>query len=100
MNNAIAGEWREHLRLALLRLLTEAPGQEANDSVLAGGVRRLGFAASRDQVNVELAWLTEQGLVTSEAVGHLTVAGLTSRGDETALGIVTVPGVQRPARRR
>lgn len=85
----------EHLRLTILRLL-DASGSSANDSVLTDAARPLGFHIGRDRVRTELAWLTEQGLVTLEAVAHLTVATLTERGHDVAAGHAIVPGVKRP----
>jgi Fe2+ or Zn2+ uptake regulation protein len=97
----MADRWREHLRISILRVLEQAPGYSANDSILLDVLRsELGFGASRDQVRSEIAWLSEQGLVRAEAFGiSLTVATLTGRGQDTAAGIVTHPGVKRPSAR-
>ncbi len=88
----------EHLRLAILQLLVEAPGYRANDSVLLQCLDALGFTVSRDQVAAQVAWLEEQGLVsTGEPRAGLTVATITPRGVDTAEGRARVPGVQRPS---
>lgn len=89
----------KHLRISLLRLLNEAPACRANSSILASAVQHLGLTASRDQVKVELAWLAEQRLVTTEDMAGLVVATLTERGCDAAEGRVIVPGVQRPTPR-
>jgi Fe2+ or Zn2+ uptake regulation protein len=86
-----------HLRLAVLRLLAEAPDYHLNHSILTDAVSSFGLSATRDQVRTELAWLAEQGLVTNEDLrGMLIVATLTERGLDVASGRATVPGVQRP----
>ena len=86
-----------HLRLAILRLLAEAPGYALNSSILTDALGALGLAASRDQVRGEIAWLAEQGLsTTDELPGGLLVATLTERGGDVASGRAHVPGVQRP----
>jgi len=89
--------WRQHLRLAMLKLLEQAAGYSANDSVLTDAVRSLGFSASRDQVCAELAWLAEQDLVRCEPLGQLQVVTLTGRGQDVATGSASVPGVKRPS---
>lgn len=86
-----------HLRLAMLRLLAEAPGYSLNSSILTDAVAELGLAATRDQVRGEIAWLAEQGLAASDELpGGLMVATLTERGGDVASGRAHVPGVQRP----
>lgn len=95
--SALNQAWREHLRLAILKLLDQAAGYSANDSVLTDAVRAVGFAASRDQVRTELTWLGEQDLVTCEALDRLMVATLTGRGQDVASGAASAPGVKRPS---
>lgn len=89
----------EHRRLSILRLLTDAPGYAANESILDQALDGVGLPASRDQVRADLAWLAEQGLATTEAVGELTVARVTLRGIDVARGDAVVPGVKRPSPR-
>lgn len=95
--SALNSAWREHLRLAILKLLDQAAGYATNDSVLTDAVRSVGFSASRDQVRSELAWLAEQDLVTCEPLDRLLVATLTGRGQDVAVGASTAPGVKRPS---
>jgi Fe2+ or Zn2+ uptake regulation protein len=87
---------RAHRRLTILRILSEAPGHAANESILADGANALGVATTRAQARTELAWLEEQGLVALEDLGGLTVASLTEHGAEVAAGRAAVPGVKRP----
>lgn len=91
--------WAGHLRLTILRVLSEAPSCSANDSLLKSACADLGLAATRDQVRTELAWLSEQRLVSTHPVGELVVATITERGQDVAGGAAVVPGVQRPTPR-
>ncbi len=87
----------EHARLAVLKLLAEAPAYRANDSVLAQAIDQLGLPVTRDQLRGQLAWLEEQGLVTLERpTPSLIVATGTARALDVAAGRAVVPGVQRP----
>jgi hypothetical protein len=88
-----------HVRLSILRLLSDLPGYCANDSVLSQAVNAVGLTCTRDQVRGHLSWLAEQRLVTSVDAGHLTVATLTERGGDVAAGRSVVDGVQRPSPR-
>lgn len=94
-----AEHFAKHFRIALLRILAISPAYRANSSILAGGAHDLGLTATRDQVKTELAWLSDQGLVSVEDLNGLHVAILTERGLDVAEGRTTVPGVQRPAPR-
>lgn len=91
---------REHLRLTLLRLLAEDPDYTMNDSLLTDLTANYGFTPSRDKVRTELAWLSEQGLITADTDPGITIATLTERGADVAGGRVTVPGIKRPSPRR
>lgn len=95
-----AAHFAEHLRLALLRVLHEAPGYAANGSILQDAAEMLGLRASRDLVEAQLAWLDEQGLVSLERLpAGVSVATLTARGADVATGRAIVPGVVRPGPR-
>lgn len=91
---------REDRRLVLLRLLEEQNARRANSSILHAGLHHLGVAATRDDVQTDLAWLAEQGLVQlDEAVPGVSVAALTGRGHDVVHGHAIVPGVSRPSPR-
>jgi Fe2+ or Zn2+ uptake regulation protein len=98
MSQAMHDYWKASLRLTLLRLLAEQPGYQGNSSVLTQAAdASAGFSCSRDQVKTELAWLAEQGLVTTtETLPGLVVAKLSERGGDVAAGRAIVPGVQKP----
>ena len=90
----------EDRRLVILKILEEAPGYKANDSVVRTALERFGHVASRDQVRGDLAWLAEQGLVAVERVAaQVQVASLTERGHDVAAGRAAVPGVKKPGPR-
>lgn len=89
-----------HLRLAILRQLSEVQGYRANCSILHSIMPKLGLAATRDQIRTELSWLAEQRLVSVEDLVGLLVATITERGIDVAEGRAVVPGIQRPTPRR
>lgn len=90
--------YAEHVRLSVLRLLDSQPTYSANDSVLTQGTEALGLTCTRDQMRGHLAWLKEQGLVTLLVpMTGVTVATLTERGGDVALGRSRIPGVARPS---
>lgn len=91
----------EHLardrRLVILRLLAEAPGYAANESILHAVLEHFGHHVSRDQVRGDLSWLAEQDLVTVETVaGDIMVVRITARGMDIAAGRAAHPGVKKP----
>jgi len=86
----------EDRRLVILRLLMEDPGYRLNSHVLRPALDAMGHTVSHDKLAVDLAWLTEQGLVTVLPAPGVLVATLTQRGSDVALGRATVPGVKRP----
>lgn len=87
----------EDRRLSLLLVLEQTPGYSTNAFLLRDAIADIyGHVASMDQVAGDIAWLTEQGLVTSRTAGDVTLATLTSRGADAAAGRATVPGVKKP----
>lgn len=87
----------QHARLAILRMLEDAPRYTSNVSIMTDLLPRFGITYSRDQVVTELSWLAEQGMLTTEELaGGFIVATATTRGVEIAQGIAKHPGVQRP----
>lgn len=90
-----AEELREHARLAILRMLEDAPRYTSNASIMTDLLPRFGISYTRDQVVAQLSWLEEQGLLTTESLNGFVVATATVRGVEVAQGIARHPGVQR-----
>lgn len=90
----------QHLRLAILRCLAEAPGYSLNTSILRDAVGGVGLPASRDLIETEGQWLAEQGHATrAELPAGVVILTLTVRGLDVAAGRAAAPGVQRPAPR-
>lgn len=95
-------DYRTHVdedrRLVILRFLQEAQAFQLNESVMQSMLEQIGHSVSRDQIRTDFAWLKEQGLViTDDFHGRVHVAQITVRGSEVARGMVTVPGVKKPA---
>lgn len=85
----------EQARLVILRSLTECRG-EANDSILQSCLDLYGIRISRDVIRTHVAWLEEQGLVTSEDISGCLVVTLNARGQDVAEGRSSVPGIRKP----
>lgn len=94
--DAMAGAWRAHLRIALLRALNDDPGKVGNESLLMDLVNAVHISASREQVRVELVWLNEQGLIVATVARGSVMAQLTEEGIAVAEGRRTWEGVKRP----
>jgi Fe2+ or Zn2+ uptake regulation protein len=86
-------------RLVILRFLAEDQDRTLNTSILQDALDQVGHGCSRDCVETECAWLAEQGLVTRQQVGPVTVVTLTGRGQDVAEGKASNPGVKRPRAR-
>lgn len=90
----------EDQRLVILRILSEMAGFEANDSVLQTILDHFGHNIGRDLVLSHLHFLAEQGLVSLESLDHITVATLSGRGEDVALGRALCAGVKKPRAKR
>ncbi len=88
----------EDRRLVVLRMLRGTPGCALNEFVLQELLKQHGHTMSRDKVRTELEWLSEQELITIEAVdGRLLIATITERGADVSTGMARTPGVKVPA---
>lgn len=83
-------------RLVILKLLAQSDDYSANQYLLHAAMPGFGHSISEDTVRVELDWLAEQGLVTTETIGGIVVAKLTGRGEDVQAGRARVTGVKRP----
>ncbi len=97
MTKPFAEYHAEQRRLCLLRCLQESAGHQANASLLDMALHAYGLVASLDQIKGDIAWLGEQGLVTTRSVATTLIATSTQRGLEVARGVVRHPGVAQPA---
>lgn len=87
----------EDRRLSLLLMLQSTPGYSANAFLLRDAIDQIyGHKATVDQVKTDLAWLSEQGLVTTRTTGDVVLGTLTARGADVASGRAVQPGVKRP----
>lgn len=84
----------EERRLLILRLLDAAPSASGSAAVLHLALIDEGRDPSLAQVEADLAWLAEQGLVAMQGE-HLPSARITPRGVDVAQGRARVPGVRR-----
>lgn len=88
----------EDRRLSILLVLQHTPGYCANAFLLREAVDQIyGHTASLDQIRTDIAWLAEQNLVRSHEAASTTLATLSERGSDVALGRTTQPGVKKPS---
>lgn len=85
------------MRLRILQLLSADSDYAANEDVLQSALELAGHDIGIDKLRTEVAWLAEQGLVTTEKLSVLSIVKLTRRGVDVAHGRANVPGVARPA---
>lgn len=86
----------EDRRLVILRALAVCAQYRTNAFLLRRYCDQVGHVVSADTITTDIAWLTEQRLVVSAAVGEVLVATLTERGLDVADGRARVPGVKQP----
>ena len=86
----------EDRRLVLLRVLADSTAYQTNEFLLESMLDEMGHTVSNDRLRSDLAWLSEQQLITQQAVAGVTIAKLTTRGFDVARGRAEVPGVKRP----
>jgi len=84
-------------RLVLLKALESAVQYRANVYLLRRFAESLGHVVGLDRAEQDLAWMAEQGLISTVKTLDVTVATLTERGLDVAAGRAKVPGVQQPA---
>lgn len=85
-------------RLAILRFLSDAPDYSLNASVMQGALKAIGHSVSRDRLESDFAWLAEQELASVQSLDiPVKVIKISQRGLEVASGVITHPGVDRPA---
>lgn len=87
---------REHLALAILRLLDRQPGYGANERVLTDYFRQLALTTTSAETRLCLERLERLGLLKSNTIDNIVVVELTKAGQEVANGYVRADGVLRP----
>ena len=86
----------EHRRLTILKHLEKVSGYTANASILTDVANGVGVTSTRAQIEADLTWLEEAGLVTLDRAGDFIVVIATQRGVEIALGRSFVNNVKQP----
>ena len=86
----------KHRRLTILRFLAGSPEYTSNASILVEVCDSFGVTSTRDQVAGDIAWLSEQGMVTYEENEGFMVVTTTARGIEISKGKARHDGVKRP----
>ncbi len=88
---------RAQVRLLILLILQKQPQYQAHQETLLKALRDQGFALSRDNLHIELAWLENTAdAIVDRLSGAVHIALLTPAGLEIAQGVVEVPGIDRP----
>lgn len=93
---SLAETLSEHRRLSILKHLQGVSAYTANASILTDVCNGVGVTSTRAQIETDIRWLEEVGLVTTETSGDFIVVAATERGVEVALGRAFVDGVKRP----
>ncbi|MFN4017108.1 MAG: hypothetical protein ACK4JB_17350 [Reyranella sp.] len=91
---------RRHRRLAILRILTEAPEYSANESLLMHVLTGLRITSTRDQIRTDLGWLADQGFVSTATIFDLMTATITEAGGDIAAGRRVHPDIEKPSPKR
>lgn len=93
--SSFAQRWAADRRRIILQTLSESPGYACNIYLLQQVLTGHGHSVAADTLQVELATLSEWGLISTESVATITVATITQRGLDVAADRATVPGVAR-----
>lgn len=97
MNKTFATVMAEDRRLSILLCLEKAAGYRSNHFLLTHYLDAIhAHKVSHDVVRSDLAWLCEQGLITTAEIDDQLTAQLTTRGADVACGRSEVPGIKRP----
>ena len=91
---------QDHRRSALWFLLYDSD-HELSDTMIGQCFEMQRKNISSDALKTQIAWLSEQGLVTVSNIGNISSVALTDRGLEVAKGVVSAFGVRdlRPSER-
>jgi hypothetical protein len=84
-------------RLLILQALDNAAGYTAASRLLLSFLESMGNLANSDQVEGELAWLQEQGMIEVQPGPAGSIATLKPRGADIVSGRARHPGIRRPA---
>ena len=97
--NKLVNILAEQQRILILQLLNEDSDCCLNEQMLQKGLGMFGHNVSLDKVRTEVAWLEEQGCVTTEDVNHsVTLVTLTDRGLDVVNQRAVIPGIDKPVK--
>lgn len=85
----------QDIRRKVLEILEQDPDFSHNEGIIQQALGFVGHQISGDKLRTELAWLNEQGLISTQDVSGVVIAKLTQRGEDIALNRGNVPGVAR-----
>ncbi|MEW4983085.1 MAG: hypothetical protein AB1Y26_07620 [Cycloclasticus sp.] len=85
----------EDIRRRVLEILESDPDFSHNEGIIQQALGFVGHNISSDKLRTELAWLNEQGLISTQDVSGVVIAKLTTRGEDIALNRGSAPGVAR-----
>lgn len=83
-------------RLVLLQGLLQAPDYALRETVLIRLLEGQRLAIGRDDLRLELRWLSDIGLVDIDYFGDVQAARITPRGIDVASGRTLIDGIARP----
>ena len=98
MIKGLQDRFNEQQRVLILQLLNEDNYCQLNNQMLQKGLEMFGHNVSLDKVNTEVAWLEEQGCVTTQEMGSMILVSLTTKGVDVAMSRSHIPGIDRPVK--
>lgn len=97
--NKLVNILAEQQRILILQMLNEDSDCRLNEQMLQKGLGMFGHNVSLDKVKTEVAWLEEQGCVTTDTVSpSVILVTLTDRGMDVVNQRTVIPGIDRPVR--
>ena len=88
---------RQHMRLIILRALSEEPNYTHNEAMLDDIAKSFAIDRGRDFVKAEVRWLENIGAVTVKEMGSTLIVTATQRGVDHAERRIVLDGVRRPS---
>lgn len=82
-------------RLAVLKLLVDAPACTANEFVLRAALARFGHNPAVGALRSDFTHLEQEATVVIQKPGGVWVLTLTALGDDVAAGRSVAPGIKR-----
>lgn len=83
-------------RLCILMALEQAAGYTAPVPLLNTFLASVGHTVSFEQIEQDLIFLADKNCLTLESKDGFRIATATQRGNDCALGLLSIAGVKRP----